>query len=178
MLREQIATAPPETFAMMIDSDFSTAKVVNVRDLKVDEMEAMAEAEVRRFVYRLRRIDNREQVQENIGLMYCSATGTAAVEANRSYDHGETAELLRKGAKRVLLEKGVQAGRRPGEKVNPDGMWITANWKERINDGMRERLVEHTAEFRVQRFKDISPALRMCNPMGMLVTDYNFLSAE
>ena len=177
-LREQIAAAPPETFAMMIDPDFSVAKVVNTRNLKVDELEALASAEVRRFVSRLRRVADSAQVQENIELMYCHTTGVAAAKANRSFERGTTPEMLKKGQKRILSEKAVRAGLRPGERAKEDGMWISAVWNEEVDEGIRRVTVQRSADFRVQRFKDISPQIRACNPTGTLITDYELFNAD
>lgn len=177
-LREQVAAAPPETFAMMIDPDFSTAKVVNARSLKVDELESLAAAEVRRFVYRLRRIADPAQVQENINLLYCDVTGEAAAKANKSFTRGSTPDMQRKGEKRILSERGIRAGLRPGERSREDGMWISATWNEIIDEGVRRVTVERSAEFRVQRFKDISPQIRACNPLGTLITDYELFDAD
>ena len=177
-LRESVATAPPEVFTAIMDADFSTAKVVNMRNLKVDEVEAMAAAEVRRFVYRLRRVDNPEQVQDNINMLYCSVTGAAAVKANRSFERGKTPDLLKIGKKRILLEKGVRAGLRPGERAKEDGMWISATWNEEVDEGVRRITVQRSAEFLVKRFKDISPQIRACNPMGTLIADYELFDAD
>lgn len=177
-LREDVAAAPPEVFAMMIDPDFSVAKVVNTRNLKVDEMESLAEAEVKRFVYRLRRIADSGQVQENINLMYCHATGVAAAKANRSFERGTTADMLKAGKKRILSERGVRAGLRPGEKPKEDGMWISATWNEEVDEGVRRVTVQRSAEFFVKRFKDISPQIRACNPLGTLIADYELFDFE
>jgi hypothetical protein len=174
-LREQIAQAPPETFAMLLNPDFSTAQVVNARNVTVDQLQELANAEVRRFVYRLRRIDDSAQVRENLELIPCHATGTAAAKAGMSFERGNTAELLRRGQQRVLHEDKIRAYRKPGEKPNADGMWVTAKWIELVEEGTSRRTVEQSAEFRVQQFKDISPELRRCNPLGTLITDYELL---
>lgn len=177
-LREKIPATPPEVFAAMIDPDFSVSKVVNMRNLTVDEIEALAAAEVRRFVYRLRRIADSGQVNENIGLLYCSVTGNAATKANMLFSRGATPELVAKGHKRILSEKGVRAGMRPGEKAKEDGMWITATWDEEVDQGVRRTTVQQTAEFRVQRFKDISSQIRNCNPTGTLITDFEMMGTD
>jgi hypothetical protein len=84
--REQIAEKPPEVFATLLDSDFSSVKVIRANDLKADDFEAVARAEVKRLVYRLRSIDSSAQVQEMINTLYCSVTGDAAQKANKSFE--------------------------------------------------------------------------------------------
>jgi hypothetical protein len=177
-LREQVAEKPPEVFATMFDRDFSSMKVIRASDLKPDEFEAAARAEVKRLVYRLRRIDSSAQVQEMVNTLYCSVTGTAAVKANRSFERSAGVEMVRKGQRRILSEKDVQVGRKPGERSNTDGMWISATWSEVIDDGMRRTTVPRSAEFRVQRFQTVSTEIRDCNPMGILTTDYEIFGPE
>ena len=176
--REQIAVQPPEVFAALLDADFASLKVIRANDLKADEFEAASKAEVKRLVYRLRRIDSPAQVQEMIDTLYCSVTGMAAVKANRSFERSAGVDMVRKGQKRILSEKEVQVGRRPGERSSADGMWIGATWPEIGDDGMRRTTVQHSAEFRVQQFKAVSSEIRDCNPMGILVTDYEIFGSE
>ncbi|QQP93805.1 hypothetical protein IGS68_34335 (plasmid) [Skermanella sp. TT6] len=176
--REQIAAAPPEVFAALLDSDFTSLKVIRAGDLKADEFEAAARAEVKRLVYRLRRIDSSAQVQEMIDTLYCSVTGPAATKANRSFERSAGVEMVRRGQKRILSEKDVRVGRRPGERSNTEGMWISAAWSETFDDGMRRTVVPKSAEFRVQRFPNVSAEIRDCNPMGILITDYEILGTE
>ncbi|GEO41819.1 hypothetical protein SAE02_59670 [Skermanella aerolata] len=176
--REQIAVQPPEVFAALLDADFASLKVIRANDLKADEFEAASKAEVKRLVYRLRRIDSPAQVQEMIDTLYCSVTGMAAVKANRSFERSAGVDMVRKGQKRIVSEKEVQVGRRPGERSSADGMWIGATWPEIVDDGMRRTTVQHSAEFRVQQFKAVSSEIRNCNPMGILVTDYEIFGSE
>ena len=177
-LREQIPATPPEIFTAVVDSEFSTAKVINARDLKVDEIEALAKAEVRRLAYRLRRVADADQVNENIDLMYCSVTGAAAQKANRYFDRGSIQAMVKSGHKRVLSEKDVRAGLRPGERSSDNGMWISANWTETVDEGVKTTRVERSAEFQVKRFKDISPQIRACNPNGMMIVDFELFDAD
>lgn len=177
-LREQIAAAPPEVYTAIMDSTFSTAKIINARNLKINEVEALAEAEVRRLVYRLRRIADPTQVQENIDIMYCSVTGQAAAKANAYFAKGRHPEIVKLGHKRVLAETGVRAGLRPGQRASEDGMWITANWTETVDEGIRKVPKEQSAEFLVKRFKDISPVIRSCNPNGVLIEDFELFVAD
>jgi hypothetical protein len=86
--------------------------------------------------------------------------------------------MLRKGHKRILSEQDVNVGRRPGERSDTEGMWISATWVEVIDDGMKRSTVPQSAEFRVQRFRRVSSEIRECNPMGVLVTDYELFGAE
>jgi hypothetical protein len=177
-LAELKPPAPPEVFAALLNDDFSSMKVIRANDLKTDEFEAAAKSEVKRLVYRLRRIDNSAQVQEMVNTLYCSVTGTAATKANRSFERGVGVEMIKKGQKRILSEKDVQVGRKPGGSSDPEGSWISATWSEVIDDGMRRVSVPRSAEFRVQRFKDVSPAIRDCNAMGILITDYEIFGVE
>ena len=48
----------------------------------------------------------------------------------------------------------------------------------KIDDGMRRTVVPKSAEFRVQRFPNVSAEIRDCNPMGILITDYEILGTE
>jgi hypothetical protein len=176
--REQIAAAPPQVFAAFLDSDYSTMKVIRADSLKADEFEAAARAEVRRLIYRLRRIDSSAQVQEMVDTLYCSVTGTAAAKANRSFERGAGVEMIKRGQKRILSEKDVQAGRKPGGHSDPEGTWISATWPEVIDDGMRRITVPRSAEFKVQRFKNISSQIRDCNPLGIMITDYELFGPE
>lgn len=177
-LREQIAVAPPEVYTAIMDSTFSSARIINARNLKINEVEALAEAEVRRLVYRLRRIADPTQVQENIDMMYCSVTGTAAAKANVYFAKGTHPEMVKLGQKRVLSERDVRAGLRPGQKASEDGMWVTANWTETVDVGIRKIQKEQSAEFLVKRFKDISPVIRSCNPNGVLIEDFELFVAD
>ncbi len=165
-LREQIPEKPP----------MASLRVVSAKALTPTQIEAAAEAEVKRLIYRLRRVDNREQVQEQIDLLYCSVTGDAAQKANKNFLRGESFDLVKRGVKRVLSEKGVFAGRRPGEKVLADGMWISATWTEKIDAGVNQKSIARSAEFRVQQFKEIDRTIRACNPLGVLITDYEILN--
>lgn len=177
-LREQIAVAPPEIYTQVVDTNFTTVKVINARNLKISEIESLAEAQVRELVYRLRRIADPAQVQENIDMMYCSVTGTAAAKANAYFSKGIHPEMVKTGHKRVLSERDVRAGLRPGQKASEDGMWITANWTETVDEGVRKVRKEQTAEFLVKRFKDISPVIRSCNPNGVLIEDFELFVAD
>ena len=177
-LREKIPTTPPEIFTAVVDSTFTTVKVVNARDLKVDEIEGLATAEVRSLVHRLRRVADSAQLQENIDLLYCSVTGVAATKANRLLDRGSAQTLVKAGSKRILSQKDVRAGLRPGQRAREDGMWITANWTEKLDEGVRKTSVERTGEFHVQRFANISPQIRACNPNGMMIVDFELFDAD
>lgn len=174
-LREQIPEKPPEVFAGVFDPDMTSLRVVSAKALTPTQLEATAEAEVRRLVYRLRRVDSREQVQEQIDLLYCSVTGDAATKANKNFLRGESFDMVRKGVKRIVSERGIHAGRRPGEKAVADGMWISATWVEKVDAGATQKAVSKSAEFRVQQFKDIAPEIRSCNALGVLITDYEIL---
>lgn len=177
-LREKIPATPPEVFAAMIDPDFSVSKVVNMRDLKADDVEALAVAEVRRFVSRLRRVADSDQVNESASLMYCSVTGAAATKVNMLFSRGAIPEMVAKGHKRILSERDVRAGLRPGERAKEGGMWITATWNEKVDQGVRKETIQQTAEFRVQRFKDVSSQIRNCNPTGTLITDFELMGTD
>lgn len=177
-LREQIAVAPPEIYTAVVDTNFTTVKVINARSLKINEIEALAEAEVKRLVYRLRRIADPAQVQENIDMMYCSTTGAAALKANAYFSRGTHPGMVKLGQKRILAEKDVRASLRPGQKPSEDGMWITANWTETVDEGVRKVRKEQTAEFLVRRFKDISSEIRSCNPNGVLIEDFELQVAD
>lgn len=174
-LREQIPEKPPEVFAGVFDPDMTSLRVVSAKALTPTQLEASAEAEVRRLVYRLRRVDSRDQVQEQIDLLYCSVTGDAAMKANKNFMRGESFDMVRKGIKRIVSEKAVHAGRKPGEKALADGMWVSAAWTEKVDAGTTQKTISKSAEFRVQQFKDISPEIRSCNPLGVLITDYEIL---
>ena len=177
-LREDIATAPPQVFAALYDSDMTTMRVVRADDLKSDEFEAAAKSEVRRLIYRLRRVDSADQVQEAIGLLSCNVTGTAAQKAARYIDRGPTMDMVKRNARRILNERGINAGRRPGESRSVEKMWMSATWTENLEDAARHSTSTPSGEFLVQRFNDVSPQIRDCNPLGIMITDYELFINE
>lgn len=170
--REEVVEKPPESFVTIVDSNFTVVKTIRPEEINDEEKELAAAAQVRSLVYRLRRVDSKSQMEEMKDMMSCNVMDLAAVKAMENFKKSPSTEILAKRHKRVLGEREIRAGLRPGARPSDGGMWISANWVEVIDEGNKRTNLPQSGEFLVKKIDNLSPVVRACNPFGYMIVDY------
>lgn len=170
--REDIEVKPPEVFVAMVDSTFTVVRTLRPDQINDEERELAAAAQVRSLIYRLRRVDSKEQMEEMKSMMSCNVMDAAAVKGMENFKRSTSTAILQKRWKRVVGERDINAGLRPGARPSDGGMWISATWIEVIDEGNKRTNLPQSGEFLVKKIDNLSPVVRACNPFGYMIVDY------